>query len=200
MALHHVSFNAPLLEALTTCDCWAVDKNLVERLAIRTLGSSQGPLLRTGTMRAIVARKKFGAAAACLPQEFLRLRVQCAEIRSTEMHDVNLFAIAFFHLRFENIHPLTDGNGRVGRLLLAEQLYRAYSGKTVIETLALLHAKEVSYRAVFASADAIDQYSRMIAILASYLGILPTIPSQLPFALTPVYPEKNTVAPLRARN
>ena len=199
MALHRVSLTAPMLETLAACNCWGVDENLVEQLAIFTLGSCRIPLLRTGTMRAIVARKKFGTAAACLPQEFLRLGVQCAEIRSTGMHDADICAIAFFHLRFENIHPLTDGNGRVGRLLLAEQLCRA-SSKTVVETLERLHAQESSYRAVFASAEAIEQYIRMIALLTSYLGRLPSVTSRLPFALTPVYTEKNTVAPLRAQN
>ena len=32
--------------------------------------------------------------------------------------DVNIYALAEFHTRYENIHPFQDGNGRTGRLIL----------------------------------------------------------------------------------
>ncbi|MEM3860166.1 MAG: Fic family protein [Candidatus Micrarchaeaceae archaeon] len=38
---------------------------------------------------------------------------------------INLNEIFRFHIRFENIHPFLDGNGRVGRLLLNYMLLRA---------------------------------------------------------------------------
>ena len=44
-----------------------------------------------------------------------------------------LEAIAFFHMRYERIHPHRDGNGRLGRLIAAEQVYHVWQRQVMWE-------------------------------------------------------------------
>lgn len=47
--------------------------------------------------------------------------------------DINIFVLAEFHARYENIHPFQDGNGRIGRLILFRECIRNGIVPVVIE-------------------------------------------------------------------
>jgi hypothetical protein len=83
MALHSIHLSAELFETLAALHCWAVRETDVERLAVLLFGKTAFPLLRRGTMRAIIAERKFGGAADRLAQEFSRLAEQTAKLLAT---------------------------------------------------------------------------------------------------------------------
>jgi len=64
-----------------------------------------------------------GADAQRISRELKLLRAQFCEITESYLvPGLRYLAIAFWHIRFERIHPFIDGNGRVGRFLINSQL------------------------------------------------------------------------------
>ena len=59
---------------------------------------------------------------AQIPQEMERLMAEY-KVRAASAHPIE--AVAWLHLKFENVHPFVDGNGRTGRLLLNFELMKA---------------------------------------------------------------------------
>lgn len=62
----------------------------------------------------VTGRKEVGAAPEDVVDE---VRELLEELRDVALENA-LTAAAYFHAKFENIHPFADGNGRVGRLAM----------------------------------------------------------------------------------
>ena len=74
-------------------------------------------------------------------------------------NDMNLKEITVFHIFFERIHPFADGNGRVGRLLMAYQAIQNNMVPPLIENesrdeyLKAMNDKDALYRFLQESID-----------------------------------------------
>lgn len=93
-----------------------------------------------------------------------------------------LAALAFFHVRFERVHPFLDGNGRSGRAILAVQFEKVFG------TLPMF-TDQVGYREAIRSSN-----KRDLASLINYLGTsvgLPRITDgwRAPFQIIPRFLE-----------
>ena len=62
----------------------------------------------------VTGRNEVGALPEDVPEELAELVTELDGIGP----DQALTAAAYFHAKFENIHPFADGNGRAGRLLM----------------------------------------------------------------------------------
>jgi len=73
--------------------------------------------------------------------------------------------IAYFHTEFENIHPFNDGNGRLGRILINQQLMALGLPPVIIQN----KSKGTSYYPVFDSYITIGKFDDFTELLASLL-------------------------------
>ena len=93
-------------------------KNLQKRLTMNTYDAviwHKGE--RTGTYKLgyyVTGKDEIGALPEDVHDEINELLEQLREVDNKNA----LTAAAYFHVKFENIHPFADGNGRTGRLAM----------------------------------------------------------------------------------
>lgn len=62
----------------------------------------------------VTGKSEVGALPEDVPEEMAELLAEMQQVKPENA----LTAAAFFHAKFENIHPFADGNGRTGRLAM----------------------------------------------------------------------------------
>jgi len=89
------------------------------------------------------------------PEDMLEATSDLEKFINSENELDNLVKIALIHYQFETIHPFLDGNGRIGRLLIALFL---------IEKKLLSH--EILYISYFLKRNRIEYYDRLTEVRA----------------------------------
>ena len=140
-----------------------------------------GELRRPGTLP-VGLGQHVSADANRVPRELAMLGAQAGELHAGPWHDAPLNVVAFCHARFERIHPFLDGNGRVGRLLVASQL-RAALGDN-------FHPQPVDRKPYMAALRDTDKHllTALVAVLRAFAGQPPLAGVErvlAPFSIAP---------------
>lgn len=187
--MHAVEIPNP--ESLKIGDWWSVGCAGLENLANAILGPLPGGWVRRGDNFIRVGAVKYGANARKLDAELAALTTEAGRIVGSGVPEDALRAAAFYHLRFENIHPLCEANGRIGRVILAGQLLQSLR-VPIAETLVGLKDWEADYTRLFATNQPPLMFELMLDLLGRIVGMTPsTEAAQLPATIEPLFPQKN---------
>lgn len=189
--IHDFPFTIDDQQQCAVADWSSLARTDIERVATLLLGASpSGSRIRRGDQFVVIANQKLGSIASKLDVELSALASEAKKVLTAGGPDAKLRVAAAYHLRFENIHPLGEGNGRVGRAILAAQIYHAYKVPPH-EFLLALRAQEMDYLAIFASSSPPTMYELLLDLLAQLTGqIVSPESAKLPFSILPLHPDR----------
>lgn len=177
--------------ALSVSDWWAMTTRDLDSSASTLVGTLPGGWVRQGDNYVRVGNVKYGANARKLDAELTALSTEAKCILGAGDRESVLRAAAFYHLRFENIHPLCEANGRIGRVILAGQLQQSLRSP-MVDTLNGLKDWEADYSRLFANNNSPLMFELLLDLLSRITGItLSPEASKLPASIEPLHPQKN---------
>jgi hypothetical protein len=185
--MHALNFSARF-PALT--NWWEITATDLERIALALLGSLPGGWVRRGGNFVRIGNAKCGADARKLDAELSALSTEAKRILGVSSPESVLRAAAFYHLRFENIHPLCEGNGRTGRVILAGQFQQSLK-IAAADTLVGLKDWEHDYHGAFSTNNPPLMFELLLDLLSRITGV-PVSPeaAKLPASIEPLHPQK----------
>ncbi len=189
--MHLIEVDSCRFSNLNVSDWWLVTPAGLERMAVELLGPIPGGWVRQGDNFVRVGSVKYGSNARQLDAELSALSVEAERILRSQAPESVLRAAAFYHLRFENIHPLCEGNGRMGRVILAGQLQQSFR-VPIADALAGLKDWEVDYSRLFSTNQPPVMFELLLDLLSRITGFqLSPEASKLPASIEPLHPQKN---------
>lgn len=117
-----------------------------------------------GRFRAGKEWVRIGSHVGANPQFTFRFISELVEKYHSDNTMYFLDKIAYFHAEFETIHPFIDGNGRIGRVLINQQLMNAGYPPIIIQS----KSKHTAYYPLFdeyRSSDKYDGFTDLFALL-----------------------------------
>ena len=102
---------------------------LLEQVAQAHQTIFEGVTIDAGRVRrvgeTVIFGGHLGADAQRIEIEYARLAVEARQMFSQAANDLErCAAVAFYHARFVGIHPFNDGNGRLGRAIMMDQVQK----------------------------------------------------------------------------
>jgi len=179
-------FPAEIVNNIVLEDRWTLTLGQLEALAQTLMGRSADKTWIRKDNSVTIGKRFLAENCKHLERVVPDIGVRASKILKPGDSISILRASAYWHLRYQDIHPLYDGNGRTGRLIMAIQCETACRFGRV-EILSSLHELENEYRWVSVPEDRQQSFELLLDILGRITGtILPADAYQLPLPLEPL--------------